>query len=44
VEEFGTEFWELSVLWNSQNSIENNHLFRLFRLLLNYFFLGNSKP
>ncbi len=44
VEEFGTEFWELSVLWNSQNSIENNHLFRLFRLLLNYFFLGNSQP
>ncbi len=29
---------------NSRNSIGNNHLFRLFRLLRNYFFVGNSQP
>ncbi len=29
---------------NSRNSVGNNHLFRLFRLPRNYFFVGNSQP
>ncbi len=33
-----------SVPGNSRNSIGNNHLFRLFRLPRNYFFVGNSQP
>jgi hypothetical protein len=36
-EGFGTEFREFSVPRNSQNSVGNNHLFRLFRLPRNYF-------
>jgi hypothetical protein len=43
-EGFGTEFRELSVPRNSRNSVGNNHLFRLFRLPRNYFFVGNSQP
>ncbi len=43
-EEFGTKFREVSVPWNSRNSVGNNHLFRLFRLPWNYFFVGNSQP
>ncbi len=35
-EGFGTEFWEISVLQNSRNCVENTHLFRLFHLLWNY--------
>ncbi len=31
-----------SVPRNSRNSVGNNHLFRLFRLPRNYFFVGNS--
>jgi hypothetical protein len=34
----------VSVPRNSRNSVRNNHLFRLFRLPLNYFFVGNSQP
>jgi hypothetical protein len=44
VEVFGTEFQKLSVPRNSRNSVGNNHLFRLFRLPPNYFFVGNSQP
>ncbi len=33
-----------SVPPNNRNSIGNNHLFRLFRLPRNYFFVGNSQP
>ncbi len=33
-----------SVPRNSLNSVRNNHLFRLFRLPRNYFFVGNSQP
>ncbi len=33
-----------SVPRNSRNSVGNNHLFRLFRLPRNYFFVGNSQP
>ncbi len=33
-----------SVPQNSRNSVGNNHLFRLFRLPRNYFFVGNSQP
>ncbi len=33
------EFREFSVPWNVPNSIGTNHLFRLFRLLRNYFLL-----
>ncbi len=29
---------------NSRNSVGNDHLFRLFRLPRNYFFVGNSQP
>ncbi len=29
---------------NIRNSVGNNHLFRLFRLPRNYFFVGNSQP
>jgi hypothetical protein len=29
---------------NSRNSVGNNHLFRLFRLPRNNFFVGNSQP
>ncbi len=29
---------------NSRNSVGNSHLFRLFRLPRNYFFVGNSQP
>ncbi len=29
---------------NSWNTVGKNHLFRLFRLLRNYFFVGNSQP
>jgi hypothetical protein len=29
---------------NNRNSVGNNHLFRLFRLPRNYFFVGNSQP
>ncbi len=36
----GTEFWEFSVPRNSLNSVGYNHLFRLFRLLRNYFLSG----
>jgi hypothetical protein len=43
-EGFGTEFREFSVRRNSRNSVRNNHLFRLFRLPHNYFFVGNSQP
>jgi hypothetical protein len=43
-EGFGTEFRGLSVLRNSRNSVGNIHLFRLFRLPRNYFFVGNSQP
>jgi hypothetical protein len=32
------------VPWNNQNSVGNNHLFRLFRLPGKYFFVGNSQP
>jgi hypothetical protein len=28
---------------NSRNSVRNNHLFRIFRLPQNYFFVGNSQ-
>ena len=34
----------VSVLRNSRNSAGNNHLFRLFRLPRNYFFVRNSQP
>jgi hypothetical protein len=34
----------ISVPRNSRNSVGNNHLFRLFRLPRNYFFVGNSQP
>jgi hypothetical protein len=44
VEGFGTEFEKLSVPRNSRNFFGNNHLFRLFRLPPNYFFVGNSQP
>ncbi len=43
-EGFGTEFRYFSVPRNTQNSVGNNHLFRLFRLPRNYFFVGNSQP
>jgi hypothetical protein len=43
-EGFGTEFQEFSVLWNSQNSVGNHHLFRLFRLPRNTFFVGKCQP
>ncbi len=43
-EGFGTEFREVSVSRNSRNSVGNDHLFRLFRLPRNYFFVGNSQP
>jgi hypothetical protein len=33
-----------SVPRNNPNSVGNNHLFRLFHLLRNYFFVGNSQP
>jgi hypothetical protein len=33
-----------SVPRNDRNSVGNNHLFRLFRLPRNYFFVGNSQP
>ncbi len=33
-----------SVQRNNRNSVGNNHLFHLFRLPRNYFFVGNSKP
>ncbi len=33
-----------SVPRNSRNSVGNNHLFRLFCLPRNYFFVGNSQP
>ncbi len=33
-----------SVLRNNRNSVGNDHLFRLFRLPRNYFFVGNSQP
>jgi hypothetical protein len=33
-----------SVLRNNRNSVGNNHLFRLFRLPRNYFFVRNSQP
>ncbi len=33
-----------SVPRNNRNSVRNNHLFRLFRLPRNYFFVGNSQP
>ncbi len=33
-----------SVPRNNRNSVGNNHLFRLFRLPRNYFFVGNSQP
>ncbi len=33
-----------SVPQNNQNSVGNNHLFRLCRLPRNYFFVGNSRP
>jgi hypothetical protein len=34
----------VSVPRNNRNSAGNNHLFRLFRLPRNYFFVGNSQP
>jgi hypothetical protein len=34
----------VSVPRNSRNSVGNNHLFRLFRLPRNNFFVGNSQP
>ncbi len=34
----------VSVPRNSRNSVVNNHMFRLFRLPRNYFFVGNSQP
>ncbi len=43
-EGFGTEFREVSVPQNNRNSVGNDHLFRLFRLPRNYFFVGNSQP
>ncbi len=33
-----------SVPRKTRNSVGNNHLFRLFRLPRNYFFVGNSQP
>ncbi len=33
-----------SVPRNNRNSVGNDHLFRLFRLPRNYFFVGNSQP
>jgi hypothetical protein len=33
-----------SVPRNNRNSVGKNHLFRLFRLPRNYFFVGNSQP
>ncbi len=33
-----------SVPRSNRNSVGNNHLFRLFRLSQNYFFVGNSQP
>ncbi len=33
-----------SVPRNNRNSVGNKHLFRLFRLPRNYFFVGNSQP
>ena len=35
---------KFSVPRNNRNSVGNNHLFRLFRLPRNYFFVGNSQP
>jgi hypothetical protein len=43
-EGFGTEFREFLFRGNSRNSVGNNHLFRLFRLPQNYFFVGISQP
>ncbi len=43
-EGFGTKFREFSVPRNSRNSVGNNHLFRLFRLPRNKFFVGNFQP
>ncbi len=43
-EGFGTEFREFSLPQNSRDSIGNNHLFHLFCLPRNYFFVGNSHP
>ncbi len=43
-EGFGKEFRRFSVPRNSRNSGRNNHLFRLFHLPRNYFFVGNSQP
>jgi hypothetical protein len=38
------EIPRFSVPRNNRNSVGNNHLFRLFRLPRNYFFVGNSQP
>jgi hypothetical protein len=40
---FGTEFWEFSVRRNSRNSIGIDHLFRLFRLPRNNYFVRNCQ-
>ncbi len=41
---FGTEFQSFSVPRNSRNFVGNNHLFHIFRLPRNCFFVGNSQP
>jgi hypothetical protein len=38
---FEKEFLEFSVPGNSRNFVGTNHLFCVFRLLWNYFFVGN---
>jgi hypothetical protein len=43
-EGFKTEFREFSVPGNSRNSVGNNHLFCLFRLLRNYFLSEIPNP
>jgi hypothetical protein len=35
---------KISCSRNNRNSVGNNHLFRLFRLPRNYFFVGDSQP
>ena len=40
----GTEFRDFLFRGTTGNSVGKNHLFRLFRLPRNYFFVGNSQP
>jgi hypothetical protein len=43
-EGFGTEFRDFLFRGTTGIPSEKNHLFRLFRLPRNYFFVGNSQP